>query len=249
MLHRRRSRPQGGLRSTALGGRCFLVMCALWCGLVSLVMLCVLQEPECGGVIGRQAPAATSPPRQRRRSNTDRAAIGRETAPTTAIGRETAAIERETTAIERETTAIERETAAIERETTATERETAAIGREMAATDSDRARFGTGTTRDRRDVALRSTRAEIDRDARSAWSVWSVWTVPPLCKIPNTYPSKPKQGQGAAAQQRYEELVEMFEGKFNIKGKWQLEAKSQLAYALLHEAVSKNPKLSGLIDY
>ena len=67
-------------------------------------------------------------------------------------------------------------------------------------------------------------------------------------KMPDTYPSKPKQGQGAAAQQRYEELVEMFEGKFNIKDKWQLEAKSQLAYALLHEAVSKNPKLSGLID-
>ena len=40
----------------------------------------------------------------------------------------------------------------------------------------------------------------------------------------------------------------MFEGKFNIKDKWQLEAKSQLAYALLHEAVSKNPKLPGLID-
>ena len=71
--------------------------------------------------------------------------------------------------------------AAIERETAAMERETAAIAREMAATDSDRARFGTGTTRDRRDVALRSTRVEIDRDARSAWSVWSVWSVPPLC--------------------------------------------------------------------
>ena len=172
-------------------------MCALWCGLVSLVMLCVLQEPGCGGVIGRQAPAATSPPRQRRRSNTDRAAIGRETAPTTAIGRETAAIERETIAIERETTAIERETAAIERETaaieremaaieretTATERETAAIGREMAATDSDRARFGTGTTRDRRDVALRSTRVEIDQGEIGACSVWSVWSVPPLWTV------------------------------------------------------------------
>ena len=67
-------------------------------------------------------------------------------------------------------------------------------------------------------------------------------------KMPGAYPTNPKQGQGAAAQQRYEELVEMFEGKFNIKDKWQLEAKSQLAYALLHEAVSKNPKLSGLID-
>ena len=97
------------------------------------------------------------------RSDTDHAAVGWETAPTTAI--------------ERETAAIEREMAAIERETAAMERETAAIAREMAATDSDRARFGTGTTRERRDVALRSTRVEIGQDARSAWSVWSV---PPL---------------------------------------------------------------------
>ena len=58
----------------------------------------------------------------------------------------------------------------------------------------------------------------------------------------DTYPSKPKQAAASGAQQRYEELVDMFEGKFNIKGKWQLEAKSQLAYALLHEAT---PVLTG----
>ena len=70
-------------------------------------------------------------------------------------------------------------------------------------------------------------------------------------KMPDTYPSKPKQAAASGAQQqRYEEPVETFEGKFNIKGedKWQLEAKSQLSYALHHEAVFKNPKLPGLID-
>ena len=40
----------------------------------------------------------------------------------------------------------------------------------------------------------------------------------------------------------------MFEGKLNIKDKWQLEAKSMLAYVPLYEAVCKNPKLPGLID-
>ena len=49
-------------------------------------------------------------------------------------------------------------------------------------------------------------------------------------KMPDTYPSKPKQGQGAAAQQRYEELVEMFEGKFNIKDK--VAARGQVAACL-----------------
>jgi len=67
-------------------------------------------------------------------------------------------------------------------------------------------------------------------------------------KMPDTYPSKPKQGAASGAKERYEELVETFEGKFNIKDKWQLEAKSQLAYAFLHEEVSKDPKLSGIID-
>jgi len=169
------------------------VMCVL-CGLVSssAVADCALcfvsvwmwrRARQAGACCHFPSPMATAIGR----SDTDREAIGRETAPTTAIEREIAAIERETTAIERETTAIERETAAIEREmaaiereTAAMERETAAIAREMAATDSDRARFGTGTTRDRRDFALRSTRVEIDQDARSAWSVWSVWSVPPL---------------------------------------------------------------------
>ena len=45
------------------------------------------------------------------------------------------------------------------------------------------------------------------------------------------YPSNPKQAATYDAQQRHEELVEMFEGKLNIKDKWQLEAKLQLAYA------------------
>ena len=66
--------------------------------------------------------------------------------------------------------------------------------------------------------------------------------------MPDAYPSNPKQAATSDAQQRYEELVEMLEGKFNTKEKWQLEAKSQLACALLHEAATKNPKLPGLID-
>ena len=40
----------------------------------------------------------------------------------------------------------------------------------------------------------------------------------------------------------------MFEGKFKISNKYELEAKSETAYALLHEAVAKNPKLTGLIE-
>ena len=40
----------------------------------------------------------------------------------------------------------------------------------------------------------------------------------------------------------------MFEGKFKISNKWELEGKSETAYALLHEAVAKNPKLTGLIE-
>ena len=127
-------------RHSAAGG-VFLVMCVLCGGLVSSsdvagFALCVVRVRVRMGAFsaGRcllPLPCTTSPPRWRRRSNNDRAAMGRETA--------------------------------------AMERETAAIARELAATDSsDRARFGTGTTRDWRDVALRSTRVEIDRDARSA---------------------------------------------------------------------------------
>ena len=35
-------------------------------------------------------------------------------------------------------------------------------------------------------------------------------------KMPDTYPSKPKEAAASGAQ-RYEELAGMFEGKFNIK--------------------------------
>ena len=37
--------------------------------------------------------------------------------------------------------------------------------------------------------------------------------------MPDAYPSNPKQAATSDAQQRYEELVKMFEGKFNIKDK------------------------------
>ena len=53
-----------------------------------------------------------------------------------------------------------------------------------------------------------------------------------------------KQATSSTTQQRYEETVAMFEGKFKISNKWELEGKSEQAYALLHEAVAKNPKLT-----
>ena len=67
-------------------------------------------------------------------------------------------------------------------------------------------------------------------------------------QMPTAYPTDPKQAGDTAVQKRYEDLVAMFKGKYNVENKYQLENKSMTAYALLHEAVAKNPKLTGLIE-
>ena len=69
-----------------------------------------------------------------------------------------------------------------------------------------------------------------------------------VSELPVAFPTDPKQATSSTTQQRYEETVAMFEGKFKISNKWELEGKSEQAYALLHEAVAKNPKLTGLIE-
>ena len=58
-------------------------------------------------------------------------------------------------------------------------------------------------------------------------------------QIPTAYPTDPKQAGDTAVQKRYEDLVAMFKGKYNVENTYQLENKSMTAYALLHEAVAK----------
>jgi len=69
-----------------------------------------------------------------------------------------------------------------------------------------------------------------------------------VSEMPDAFPTDPKQATTSTHQQRYDETIAMFEGKFKISNKYELEAKSETAYALLHEAVAKNPKLTGLIE-
>ena len=75
-----------------------------------------------------------------------------------------------------------------------------------------------------------------------------VYSTLDVSEMPDAYPLDPKQATSSTTQQRYEDTVAMFEGKFKISNKYDLENKSMIAYALLHDAVAKNPKLTGLIE-
>ena len=61
--------------------------------------------------------------------------------------------------------------------------------------------------------------------------------------MPDAFPTDPNQATSSTTQKRYEETVAMFEGKFKISNKDELENKPMAAHALLHDAVAKNPKL------